>query len=173
MRSRSLQLLLLLPVSVLTVVSVAGNQSGHLRQLFDELDCDNDGQLRKQELRQRIGQLSPDHMSHSALEQAVDGALGRLDSPDGGLSVSWREFQQHLHTILQVRIASHRSTCTCKPVLALLICSFTVFPSELPPGLLACTYHLQGVAVDDWVAHGLRLPQYAEAFRANAVTVGW
>lgn len=30
---------------------------------------------------------------------------------------------------------------------------------------------LQGVKVADWVAHGLGLPQYAEAFRTNSITV--
>jgi hypothetical protein len=27
-------------------------------------------------------------------------------------------------------------------------------------------------SVADWVAYGLGLPQYAEAFRSNAITVG-
>jgi len=29
----------------------------------------------------------------------------------------------------------------------------------------------QDVQVADWVIHGLGLPQYAEAFRSNAITV--
>jgi hypothetical protein len=31
--------------------------------------------------------------------------------------------------------------------------------------------HVQGVKVADWVTHGLGLPQYAEVFRTNSITV--
>lgn len=73
----------------------------HLRTLFDALDQDRDGQLRQQELKQYIGGLAPEYSS-SKLDQAVEGAIGRLDSPDQGLGVDWTELEQHLHTILQV-----------------------------------------------------------------------
>lgn len=73
----------------------------HLRRLFDALDKDHDGQLRQQELKQYIGGLAPEYSS-SKLDKAVEGAIGRLDSPDQGLGVDWTELEQHLHTILQV-----------------------------------------------------------------------
>lgn len=40
--------------------------------------------------------------SSATLDQAVEGAIGRLDSPDVGLGVSWKELEHHLHSLLQV-----------------------------------------------------------------------
>lgn len=80
------------------------SSSNHLQQLFDSLDSDQDGQLRKQELRLLVSRLSPEYTaSSSTLDAAVEGVIGRLDSPDVGLGVSQLELEQHLHTLLQVR----------------------------------------------------------------------
>lgn len=84
--------------------AVPHGDQDHLRRLFDTLDKDHDGQLRRQELKQYIGGLA-EYSSSSKLEldQAVQAAIGRLDSPDVGLDVSWKELEHHLHTLLQVR----------------------------------------------------------------------
>lgn len=36
---------------------------------------------------------------------------------------------------------------------------------------MSCMCVMQDVKVADWVAHGLGLPQYAETFRSNSITV--
>lgn len=107
--------LLLLSLAVCGAVAgspaAAGTASGadadHLRRLFDSLDKDHDGQLRRSELRQAVDLLGTDSNyaegSSNKLDAAVSGAIQRLDSPDVGLGVSETELEQHLHTVLQVR----------------------------------------------------------------------
>lgn len=107
LRQRSLQWLSLLLLLLLLCCSAAQPVSAdqqHLRRLFDSLDKDHDGELRRQELREYVGELGAPEYSHSTkLDQAVEKAIGSLDSPDVGLGVSWTELEQHLHTLLQVR----------------------------------------------------------------------
>lgn len=102
---------ILLIVSVLLVwcpghlLGSSSHASGHLRKLFDSLDKDHDGQLQQQELSSYIVSLAPEFTnSNQQLQRAVAGAIGRLDSPDAGLGVSQAELEQHLHTLLQVRV---------------------------------------------------------------------
>jgi hypothetical protein len=106
LRQHSLQWLSLLVLVLLLLfccsIAQPASADRHLRKLFDSLDKDHDGELRKQELREYIGKLGAPEYSHSTkLDQAVEGAIGRLDSPDFGLGVSWTELEQHLHTLLQ------------------------------------------------------------------------
>jgi hypothetical protein len=74
---------------------------GHLRQLFDKVDKDHDGQLHEPELRQFISRLALS-FDNSKLDRAVEGAIGRLDSPDHGIGVSQAELEHHLRTMMQV-----------------------------------------------------------------------
>jgi Ca2+-binding EF-hand superfamily protein len=98
-----LSLLLLLHLLSSCATGQATDQRSHLRRLFESLDQDHDGQLHKQELRQYIGGLAPEYSdSRSKLDQAVEGAIDRLDSADIGLGVSRIELEQHLHTLLPV-----------------------------------------------------------------------
>lgn len=109
--------LLLLALSSCWVVTAASTSAGprtstssssHLQRLFNALDSDTDGQLRKHELRQYI---HTQHLSTPGhLDGAVDGVIDALDSPDVGLGVSPLELEQHLHTLLEVRV------CACETV---------------------------------------------------------
>lgn len=85
--------------------TAAGQDADHLQRLFDSLDKDHDGQLRRAELRQYLfGTDSSDaEGSSNKLDAVVSGAIQRLDSPDVGLGVSETELEQHLHTVLQVQ----------------------------------------------------------------------
>lgn len=82
----------------------------HLRKLFAALDKDHDGQLIKSELRSYIKNTDSSYSSSTTLDQAVERAIGRLDSPDVGLGVSRTELEQHLHTLLQVRLVPEQRT---------------------------------------------------------------
>lgn len=93
-------------------LTAAIGEDDHLRRLFESLDRDHDGQLMRQELKQYIGSLAPEYSSSTKLDQAVEAAIGRLDSPDVGFGVSWKELEHHLHTLLQVR-GSMRPLTTC------------------------------------------------------------
>jgi hypothetical protein len=78
-------------------------RSQHLHKLFGALDSDRDGQLARQELSTAIGALGSSSSSQQAqqltLEQSVEAAVGRLDSPDAGLGVSEAELEQHLQKL--------------------------------------------------------------------------
>ena len=104
-------------------LTAANGEDDHLRRLFESLDRDHDGQLMRQELKQYIGSLAPEYSSSTKLDQAVEAAIGRLDSPDVGFGVSWKELEHHLHTLLQVR-GSMRPLTSCGCVGS--ICSISI-----------------------------------------------
>jgi hypothetical protein len=110
-------------------LTAANGEDGHLRRLFESLDKDHDGQLMRQELKQYIGSLAPEYSSSTKLDQAVEAAIGRLDSPDVGFGVSWKELEHHLHTLLQVRgITRPLTSCGCVGSICCSICSISSHP---------------------------------------------
>lgn len=147
-----------------------------LGEFFATLDSNGDGQIEQQEAASFISNAIGG-ADYDTLNEQLAGAksvLSHLDVDDGAGSdaratVSVAELDQHLHRVLSVSALSfegragwHAVLVDCTPFNVMLLLPFAPHPPS-PFG--------QGVRVWEWVRHGLGLPQYADAFKAHAITV--
>lgn len=159
-----------------------------LRRLFDSLDANSDSQVDAAEAERYAAAAGFDWQAEGWTPgRAAAAGAAAIDGADSGGTISAVELHQYLNSLLQARpvcplllfavgwrvlVGACRSRA-CERAAASAVRPVHHLPS-CPRNVCSAPLHRlldqQEHRVVDWVVHGLGLPQYALAFRRNAVT---
>lgn len=84
--------------------TVAGGWDSGLSEFFRSVDSDGDGQIEPAEAMQYIGDSFGTELQEKDMRLAVQQMSKNLDGSDSGHTVSKAEVEQHLRSLLKVRI---------------------------------------------------------------------
>lgn len=138
--------LFLLCVVVCATIRNVGKDAVALERFFEEMDNNHDGEVDEVEAKRYIGERigGQEYDTPIELTEAFRHMVSNIDKdPAHYHTITVEEVQDHLINLQQV---SHQNE-----------------KLELVMGVVQAS-------VKEWVQHGLGLPQYAEAFKKNAIT---
>lgn len=104
-RKRAFLLLLLVSQQTdWTTCQQDGAAEQSIRELFNTLDQNHDGQIEQQEAINYIGQIigGSEYDTQQELSDAAHLMASTVDGVDDGVTISRDEFDSHLHNVLQV-----------------------------------------------------------------------